>query len=213
MTDIQVPTPGLKLQRQYGLEGRPPVPTLAPEIIPVAIVDNLATTGSAQQAIDAPRTAMGRVTQGSGANKGVNGLFVPAGSNIIVTVLRVLLYQPAVWGSAQRIFQKFGDASAGIAMTGVADWRDRRLSGGPAATLGHKNAAASADLVIGDYLMPNLGSADNSPVPLVIEGPWVLTGAPGATADQRIMYFETETNAVFLASTWFWTEETLVGFR
>lgn len=49
MPIIQTTGSQRKLQQQYGLEGHPPAPTLAPEIVPVTIVDDLSAGASAGQ--------------------------------------------------------------------------------------------------------------------------------------------------------------------
>lgn len=49
MPVIQTTDAQRKLQARYGLEGAPPAPTLAPEIVPVTIVDDLSILGGSGQ--------------------------------------------------------------------------------------------------------------------------------------------------------------------
>ena len=126
MPEIHSPDPGRKLADRYKLVGPGPTPFLSPEIVPVAIVDDL--TESDVFSTEFERTAVGLHTVTAVvAQFAAVDLNNPAGSNLLFIV------EDIVFNGSGSQELRFGllASSGDVATATRVQWRDGRVSGDP----------------------------------------------------------------------------------
>lgn len=125
MPEIQSPDPGRKLQERYNLVGEGPTPFLSPEIVPVAIVDDLTEADVFSQEFE--RTAVGFITAVANAGeRAVMDLRNPPGSNLLF-ITEDMAFNGDI---AQSLLYFLEDTGPDVDSDNTA-WRDGRVSGNP----------------------------------------------------------------------------------
>jgi len=89
---IQEPDIQRRLVRAYGLRDRTAAATLAPELVPVVIVDDVREPDATRTGLRIPFAAYTEVTVGAGGS-GVAVLKNPAGSGVVARVTEVMVSQ------------------------------------------------------------------------------------------------------------------------
>lgn len=165
MPEIQTPEPGQKLQRLYSIPGNAPAPTLAPEIVPVVIIDD-ATKDENPQAFSFPRPAIGALQLGASVGeRNEYVLLALTGTNLLVTVHRIVIS----FTGQQNLELVFPTSLSGFVAVTTKAFRDTRLGGAPSAFLGdQQNAGTTAGPVVARQRV--LGNTA-----VVIDGPFILS--------------------------------------
>lgn len=157
MPEIQVPELARKLARRFGITGYSPAPTLAPEIVPVAIVENLTDPNEEDTGFE--RLCIGTFSQANVAGQYSHAqLLNPTGSGIIVNVEALYLHAD----NATTLRLKDYDT----ALTTAADayFRDRRLEGRPGAQVRNQADVAMLGTTLGNFAVAT--AADTIAIPL-----------------------------------------------
>lgn len=189
---IQTPEPGLRLSRQYGLEGPPMTPTVAPEIVPVTIVDDL-SLGSQPSVQDPgyPRPAFGSVSITAVTNQPTIALVAPAGSGYLYNIERVLISTPTTGAITLRI-----TTVAGFNESDEKQFRDARIEGIPALFIGSLDQTNSGDIV-GRFTMTG-NRTEHITVGQILDGSTLTRNS--------LVIHHTSSGAVTLRAWAFWQE-------
>lgn len=133
MPQIHAPELAAQIREQYGVRGAQGFDTIAPEIIPVTIVDDLTPKGGPGRLCAGSRTQA--AVAGQNAIVGLTALNVDRGA------LNVIVRRVAVWSSTAGqvwIYAPYQGAVT-FANTGDKVFLDRRIAGRPATSLGGLN--------------------------------------------------------------------------
>lgn len=117
---IQVPDISRKLVTRYGLREKAPAPSIAAEVVPVILVDDL--VGESDLITPRIRPAAGQVENTAAAAIWLGGLVNPAGSGVIIHLYYFLIASTA---TAALDIHFTGTPGAGI--TGVSGFRNGLL--------------------------------------------------------------------------------------
>ena len=132
MPEIQVPDVARKLARFFGIDGSSPAPTLAPEIVSVALVADLTDVDVEDSGYERPCTGAGQVAAGAGTRSNVQ-LYNPENSGVIVTVEAAIVSLTSANVFSLRNYDT--ELSTVSTSNGL---RDRRLGGGPGCPCSHR---------------------------------------------------------------------------
>lgn len=186
MALIQVPEIARKIQRRFGTDGPAPVHTVAPEIVPVAIIEDLTQAGPEDTGFlrfcigysDPPTPAASNYCHAQ--------LFNPASSGVLVHLEGAYCSV----ASASKIYVQLYDTE--LSSAGVQNFRDRRLEGNPAARASRQNHTA----YLGTRIAPlTLQQDDVTSIPLDILLPPGSGLVIVAASSNMAMY-----------TVWYWSE-------
>jgi len=137
MALIQVPDIARKLARRFGIDGPAPADTLAPEIVPVVLVEDLTAPDEEDSGYE--RTCIGKQSVGAlAANYSYVQLYNPSGSGVLVVVEAMIL---SVGGNSAISIRNYDTAATSLGTD--LSFRDRRLSGAPAAQVRYVQSGAN----------------------------------------------------------------------
>jgi len=120
MNLIQVPDLSRKLVTRYGLREKSPTPTLAAEVVPVVLVDDL--VGESDLIRPRIRPCAGSLQQATVAQQFLGGLMNPAGSRVIIH-----LYYLWISGTATVQYDIHFTGTPGVGVTGSMGFRNGLL--------------------------------------------------------------------------------------
>lgn len=159
MPDIQSPDPGRKVAARYNIIGPPPVLFLSPELVPVTIIDNLAT--------DEPTLFWaigGGVQAGVVGQQGQTALSLQASARVIVENIELRV---AAVGSGS-----YGLFTGGPALSNAVleDWQDQTRSGAPEAQVtAGTDIGAVTGRIVDSFVLANTIAI--IPLPNAVLGP------------------------------------------
>lgn len=177
-----------RLKRRFGIVGSAGIDTIAPEIVPVVLVEDL----QRERSFPLYRECIGGDTNGPVvAQFSYLQLLNPAGSNILVTIERFIVSATAAGAVDLR---ELDAALAGLST--LKGFRDRRIPGDPVAELRGGSDAGALGSQVGLVTIP----ANEA---LTVRVDYTLTPGRGFACNSD------QTNVQFRAS-FFWTERTLL---
>lgn len=145
MAQVQSPDPTRKLQRRYNLVASELSSTfVSPEILPVALVDDLTQIDPADEAFQRRATALGNNVPGAG-EFAVTALRNPPNSGVLLVTQSVLLRIPT-GGADTELRLDFSSADTVIDRAG--GFRDGRIDGTPVGGLRIASAVAQPSVEV-----------------------------------------------------------------
>lgn len=186
MPEIQVPEIARQLARKFAITGGHIAPSLAPEIVPVALVSDL--TAAIEQDVIAFRPAIVRMTTGAGGagNYTSNQLWNPANSGVVVEL------QLALVDASQASGIRINIHDTKLTTDASGSFRDRRIGGSSAAHGAYATPAAIPGTFVGFVKIP-ANETVAIPLDFVIgEGSGVVLVNQAANEDLDTTYFWVE---------------------
>ncbi len=168
MAFIQVPEIARKIQRRFGTDGPAPTHTIAPEIVPVALVEDLTDTTPEDTGFQ--RACFGYSGQsGAASNNSHVQLFNPAGSGVMLHVEAALVSI----GSAGNADLRYHDTELSTAGSNES-FRDRRIGGRPVGRTSAQNNGSALGTSLATLALPGTESIQVPVDVLLDEGQGIL---------------------------------------
>lgn len=177
MAFIQVPEIARKLQRRLGTDGPAPVHTVGPELVPVVLVEDFTTPTPEDTGFE--RMCLGYSGIAAEAAKYAHaGIFIPSGSGLVAHVEAAMITHEGAGWLELRTY----DAAA-LSSTGTKAFRDRRITGSPAAVIAGQNNATQLGTFVAAFEVPGDESIQ-IPIDVVIgDGQGILLTSPTVDKD------------------------------